>query len=250
MVGGFGQVVGAGGVGKVGEGRVLTRFVDEARGREVPVALYGLGFESNERAKEMGGKVEKVKLAVISHGYGVGHTEYGFVAESLVAMGYAVVSVQHQLPGDAPLPSNGEPKVVRRPSWEQGAQNILFVAEELGRRYPWLETGRLLLVGHSHGGDASVLLATERPERVRALISFDSRRMPFPRHGRVPILTLRSSDQVADAGVLPEAEEQKRLGMRVVQLPATRHNDMVDEASAEQRSEMAAHLRAFVAGLQ
>ncbi|WP_461139614.1 hypothetical protein [Spirosoma pomorum] len=40
------------------------------------------------------------------------------------------------------------------------------------------------------------------------------------------ILSIRSSDQVADKGVLATVEEQKQFGIRIIQLPATLHNDM------------------------
>ena len=91
-----------------------------------------------------------------------------------------------------------------------------------------------------------MLFATETPGEVSAVISLDSRRMPFPRVPRPRILSLRSSDQVADDGVLPTPEEQTKFGIRLVKLPATIHNDMWDGATDVQKSEMLAPILEFL----
>ena len=75
----------------------------------------------------------KLKPAIISHGYGGKNTAYGFIARHLARRGFYVASIQHEIPGDAPLPITGEPYVTRMPSWQRGVQNILFVLDELKR---------------------------------------------------------------------------------------------------------------------
>lgn len=212
---------------------------DAARQRAVPVALFA------PTAPKPG--VGKCKLALFSHGYGGQHTGYSFVAQTLAAHGYLVASVQHELPTDEPLPQTGNPRQVRRPNWDRGVQNLLFVRRELLRTHPELDSAHLLLAGHSNGGDTSVLFAEEHPELVEKLISLDNRRMPLPRKPTPKVLSLRSSDQAADAGVLPTPAEQAALGMRVVQLPATIHNDMWDGATPQQRQEMQDHISRFLA---
>lgn len=211
---------------------------DSARSRAIPVVLY--------RHRE-GGSKTRLKAAIISHGYGGRHTDYSFIARNLVAHGYFVASIQHELPTDAPMPLVGQPQLVRRPNWERGVQNILFVRQALHRRYPRVDFDRLLLVGHSNGGDVSMLFAQEHPRLVRRVVSLDNRRMPFPRARRPRVLSLRSSDQVADSGVVHTPAEQRRFGSTVVTLPRTLHNNMWDGATAAQQQEMNALISAFLA---
>jgi predicted dienelactone hydrolase len=212
-------------------------LVDRIRQRSVPVVVY------TEASSEPG---RTLRPAIISHGYGGSNTGYSFIANHLAAHGYYVASIQQQAPGDEPLPTTGNPYDVRRPSWEVGVRNILFVIDELKRRRRDLDFGQLVLIGHSHGGDTSMLFATEHPSRVRAVISLDSRRMPFPRKKQPRILSLRSSDQPADDGVLPSPEEQLRLAMTIVKLPATTHNDMWDAGTDAQKAEILRYIDQFL----
>jgi predicted dienelactone hydrolase len=213
-------------------------LVDSARNRQVPVAIY-TGTPQSAR---------KLKPAIISHGYGARNTDYSFIATYLATHGYYVASIQHEVPGDEPLPRTGNPYETRKPSWERGVQNILFVIGELKKTHPELDYTQLLLVGHSHGGDTSMLFAEEHPALVHTVISLDNRRMPFPRTKQPRIFSLRSSDLPADDQVLPSAEEQARLGMKVIKLPATIHNDMSDVGTAEQKAEMIRYIDAFLQG--
>ncbi|MFN8579542.1 MAG: alpha/beta fold hydrolase [Gemmatimonadaceae bacterium] len=214
-------------------------LVDASRKRAVPVALYSPT-----------GLTQPARLAVLSHGYGAKNTDYSFIARFLATRGYVVASVQHEVPGDEPLPSTGNPFQTRMPSWRRGMQNILFVIDALKTSQPLLDTGRVLLVGHSQGGDTSVLLATEYPSRVDAVISLDNRRMPWPRTAQPRLFSLRSSDQRPDDGVIPSPEEQVRHGMRIVTLPATKHDDMWDGATKSQQDEILGHIERFLEALR
>jgi predicted dienelactone hydrolase len=209
---------------------------DHARGRQVPVLLYGA---VEGRAKP---------LALISHGYGGRNSAYRFIAERLVARGYVVASVQHELDTDTPMPATGEPRVVRRPFWETGAANLLFVTGELEARGLADLSRKVLLVGHSNGGDSSMLLAAQLPQLVSAVYTLDHRRMPGPRTQSPRICSARSSDQMPDAGVLPDDTEQARLHMVIAPVPVI-HNDMWDGASEAQKQEMLAVLDRCLAGL-
>ncbi len=207
---------------------------DAARQRPVPLLIYSSG------------QTGKLRPAIISHGYGGGYDAYSFIAERLAANGYYVVCIQHDLPGDTPMPSTGKPYEVRMPFWKRGAETILFVLGELKKQQPGLDYKNLLLIGHSNGGDMSMLFAREHPELVAAVISLDNRRMPFPRTARPRILSLRSSDQPADSGVIPSAAELARYRMQVVKLPATIHNDMWDGATESQKAEMIGYIGKFL----
>jgi hypothetical protein len=59
-------------------------------------------------------------------------------------------------------------------------------------------------------------------------------------------MSLRSSDQLADDGVLPSEDEQINLGIKIVKLPTTIHNEMNDGATEEQKKEMWNYILTFI----
>lgn len=203
-----------------------VELFDAARQRPVPVVLYGAFSDGLGKP-----------LAVISHGYGGHNTDYSFIASALVRRGYVVASIEHlERPGDPPMASSGNLAELRRPAWQIGADSIGFVVDELrGRRLA--NRTRVVLVGHSNGGDMTMLFSSERPNDVRAAFSLDNRRMPVPRTVRPRICSARSSDFAADPGVLPTSDERKALGMVIVDVPV-KHNDMWDGATAQQHQAM------------
>jgi len=211
-------------------------LLDASRGRSIPLTTYAA---SSTPARRRG-------LAILSHGYGGKNTDYGFIANYLATHGYFVASVQHEIPGDEPLPSTGVPYEVRMPSWERGVQNILFVINTLKASHPEVDYARVLLVGHSHGGDTSMLFAREHASLVHGVVSLDNRRMPLPRTPQPRVLTLRSSDQPADAGVIPSPAELAKSGTTLVRLATTRHDDMWDGGTDEQKAEILRHIDAFL----
>ena len=208
------------------------RYVDEARHRPIPVVMYA------PAVPVAGAKPQRLKVALINHGYGIKNTGYSFLARNLVAHGYYVVSIQHDLPGDPPSPFGEFLAVVRRPVWEQGVQSMVFVLQQLRQAHPEFDFSRTLLVGHSNGGDMVMLFAQEHPQLAWRIISLDNRRMPLPLQRRPRLLSLRSSDQRADEGVLPTLVEQTKYKMEITPLSNTRHNDMWDGATETQKQEM------------
>jgi len=214
---------------------------DPARYRVIPVALY----------KPKRGIKPGTKLIIFSHGYSGGASpsperEYRYLTESLASQGYLVASIRHELPTDSLMPTTGIPQVVRHPFWERGSNNILFVIHELAKRYPQIDSTHITLIGHSNGGDMTALFATSYPGLVDKIITLDNRRMALP-HTRHPrIYSLRSSDQPADEGVLPTAEEIKKYNMQIVQLSHTRHNEMNDNGTEAQHSEINGYVVRFL----
>lgn len=92
-------------------------------------------------------------------------------------------------------------------------------------------------MGHSQGGDISMLFAHQHPGLIERVLSLDNRRMPLPRTRMPQVCSIRSSDQPADEGVLPGLQEAKDLHMRVV-TSTVPHDHMDDEATAGERSEL------------
>ena len=151
--------------------------------------------------------------------------EYSSIANALAATGYFVVSIQHDLKTDKPLPTTGNLFDRRKPLWEHGVQNILFVMNELQKIEPQLDLNKVILIGHSNGGDMSMMFATLYPDRLSKIISLDSRRYPFPRNPKLEILRLGAIDDEPDDGVVPES------GVQVIYVKGARHIDLCDRGS-------------------
>ena len=214
-----------------------VELFDPFRRRRIPVALYGATVGA--RAKP---------LAVISHGYGGHNTDYSFVASSLVGRGYVVASIEHlERAGDPPMANSGNLAELRRPVWQVGADSIGYVIRELRRQGLADRTRGAVLIGHSNGGDMTMLFASDHPNEVSAAFSLDHRRMPVPRILRPRICSARSIDFAADPGVLPSLTERKALGMVITDTPV-KHNDMWDGGSAQHKQAMLAVLSACLNG--
>jgi predicted peptidase len=204
-------------------------LLDQKRNRIIPIAIYQ---PKNEN------KSNKIPV-IFSHGYGENNgkdylRDYTYLTEFLVSNGYFVVSIQHELKTDELLPKTGNIQEVRLPFWERGAQNIFYVLHEIKNKYPELKFNELSLIGHSNGGDMTVLFAHKYPNLVNKIISMDNRRMALPRALNPKIYTLRSKDYPADEGVLPTVEELKKYGI-TVQFTEINHSNMDNDANEIER---------------
>lgn len=217
------------------------KWYDQARKREIPMAIY-----QSKTVK----KTPKQRLVIFSHGYGQNrggdYLMYSYLTEFLASKGFFVVSIQHELATDSLIPSTGKPQIVLRPFWERGADNILFVIHQLRKTHPELDYHQITLIGHSNGGDMTALFPQKYPNIVHKIITLDNRRMALPRTAKPQVYSLRSSDQPADEGVLPTEEERKKIGARIITLANTKHNDMDDDATDEQRKEIQNYLLSFL----
>ncbi len=217
------------------------RLYDQARQREIPIAIYKPKTEK---------RLKKQKVVIFSHGYGQNkggdYLAYSYLTGFLASKGFFVASIQHELPTDSLLPLTGIPQIVRRPFWERGADNILFVIHKLIITNPDLNHNQITLIGHSNGGDMTALFPQKYPDIVHKIITLDNRRMALPRTKKLKIYSLRSSDQPADEGVLPSAEEIKKFGMTILKLPNTIHNDMDDHANERQRKGIQNYVLTFL----
>ncbi|TAF96728.1 MAG: hypothetical protein EAZ32_07425 [Cytophagia bacterium] len=92
----------------------------------------------------------------------------------------------------------------------------------------------------------TALFPQKYPRVVAKIITLDNRRMALPKSQQVKVYSLRSSDQPADAGVLPTDNDQKKYKMTIVKLPNTIHNHMDDNASDAQRAEINGYVLQFL----
>ena len=209
--------------------RDTLTLLDTARQRSIPIALY-------HRADA---PLDGLPVILFSHGYNENkpgtYLLYRWLLDALVKDGYVVVSVQHELPGDEPLAMKGDIRAARMPSWQRGVANLEHVLRHLHRSCPQLAFDRLTVMGHSQGGDISVLFATTHPEVVQKLITLDNLRLALPRTLHPQVYSLRSNDQPADPGVLPTDEEAADHHIAVVRSADIGHNDMGNRGTPEQQ---------------
>src|SRR6202162_5224797 len=143
------------------------------------------------RDKEMQANAGMITLpvAILNHGNTVKFTEYSFLANVFAARGYLAVSIQHDLPTDAPMVTKvGELYVGRQPQYLRGIANIKFAVEEMKKVQPKADYDRLTMVGHSNGGDISMYFAKMYPNHIKEVVTLDNLRVK----GSVRSLALRS----------------------------------------------------------
>jgi pimeloyl-ACP methyl ester carboxylesterase len=217
------------------------KLFDQNRQREIPIAIY-----KPKTTK----KIKDQQLVILSHGYNENrrgsYLGYKYLTEFLATHGIIVVSIQHELPTDSLIPLTGIPQIVRRPFWDRGADNILFVIQVLKKMYPDLNFKHITLIGHSIGGDMTALFPQKYPNIVDKIITLDNRRMALPRTINPRVYSLRSSDQQADQDVLPTNEEIKNFNMKIIKLANTKHNDMGDNLNDEQSREINNYIMSFL----
>jgi hypothetical protein len=206
--------------------KTLTFFDPLRTDRPVEVDI------SVRRDREMEAIAEMITLPVVilNHGNTVKFTEYSFLANFLAIRGYMVVSVQHDLESDGPMVTQaGEEYVGRRPQYNRGIANIMFVIDEMRKYQPNADYRHLTMVGHSNGGDLSMYFAKRHSDLIKKVVTLDNLRVPFVTDGNFRILSFRSRDPVfkADPGVVPDDAMCQKAGITVVKTPY-QHNELSD----------------------
>jgi len=190
----------------------------------------------------------KLPVAVLNHGNTVKNTEYSFLANLMAARGYMVLSIQHDLPTDAPMVTKvGEIYVGRLTQIQRGVANIRFAVAQMRNVEPNADYDHLTVVGHSMGGDITMYFAKQYPDEVRKVVTLDNLRVPFATSGKFKILSFRSKDPQfkTDPGVIPSADECEKAGITVVNT-AFQHNDMRDTGSEEAKTSIQGMLDKFL----
>lgn len=203
-----------------------VELYDAARSRVVAVDV---AVRRDSEMRAMAG-MKTLPVAIVNHGNTVKNTEYSFLANVLALRGYLVLSIQHDLETDAPLVTKvGELYVGRLPVYERGVANIMFAVGEMKKRMAYADYDKLMMVGHSNGGDISMFFAKEHPEMIKRVVTLDNLRVPFLTEAKFKILSFRSKDPnfVPDPGVVPDDEECAKTGIEVIKTGA-QHTDMSD----------------------
>jgi alpha-beta hydrolase superfamily lysophospholipase len=216
-------------------------LVDETRHRSIPAAVYLPATHARCTPQS------RCRVALLSPGYGVEHTAYGFIAAALADAGFLVIALQTVLPDD-PRPGNsGNLFADRLPMWRRGADTLRFARETLALQFPGYDWAHLVLIGHSNGGDLSALALQQTPGLATTLITLDNRRHPLPRSPALELLSLRGSDFAADPGVLPTPEQIAAAGHCIVPIARARHDDMLDAGPDWLKARIVTLVRGFLA---
>ncbi|WP_455668686.1 alpha/beta hydrolase [Phocaeicola sp.] len=224
----------------VAQTEFTTWLYDFIRNRPIPIAVY----QPKHTTKH-------TKVIIFNHGYdgnqnNESNKTYSYLTEPLSQEGYYVISIQHELPDDPLLAMEGNFMETRMPNWKRGVENILFTIQEFKKLKPELDWNNLIMIGHSNGGDMTMLFATQYPEMITKAISMDHRRMIMPKTEHPRIYTLRGSDYEADKGIIPTATEQKTYHITVIQLNGINHSDMDNKGKENQHKVILNHINNFL----
>jgi alpha/beta hydrolase fold len=220
-------------------------FLDPARDNRAVAVDIAVRWD-----KEMQATAGMITLPVtiLNHGNTVKFTEYSFLANVFAARGYLAVSIQHDLPTDAPMVTKvGELYVGRLPQYQRGIANIRFTIDEIKKSEPNADYDRLTIVGHSTGGDISMYFAKMYPDQIKEVVTLDNLRVPFMTDGKFKILSFRSKDPVfkPDPGVVPDSEVCEKSGITMIQT-GYQHTDMSDRGSDDVKSTIQGMLDKFL----
>jgi hypothetical protein len=220
-------------------------FNDPARDNR-PVAV-DIAMRRNKEMQANAGMI-KLPVAILNHGNTVKFTEYSFLANIFAARGCMTISIQHDLPTDAPMVTKvGELYVGRQPQYLRGIANIKFAVEEIKKVQPNADYDHLTVVGHSAGADISVYFAKMYPDQIKEVVTLDNLRVPFMTDGRFKILSFRSKDPQfkTDPGVIPPKGVREKSGITVVQT-GYQHTEMSDRGSDDVKSTIQGMLDKFL----
>ena len=217
-----------------------TCLFDASRNRVIPLAVYQPHKVNS-----------KTKVIIFSHGYdgnknNKSNQTYAYLTRFLSQKGFYVISIQHELADDPLLAMEGNFMETRMPNWERGVANILFTIQEFKKLKPQLNWNDFILIGHSNGGDMTMLFATRYPQLINKAISMDHRRMIMPRTLNPRLYTLRGCDYDADSGVLPTEKEQEQFRMKVVKLDGITHSNMGENGTEEQHNLINQYIYGFL----
>lgn len=209
---------------------------DSNRNRQIPIQIYSLSDSSKWNSE----------LVVLNAGYGSSNTEYTYIAQELAKKGYYVISIQHEIQTDDMLPSGDDIIQLRMPNWVEGVKSIEQVLNDVKETNPTISAKKIHLIGHSNGGDISVLFATRNPKKTLSLITLDHRRMPIPLAKEFKTLSFRADQFEADTNVIPSVKDQKKYGITVIHLENVDHNYLRDIATKETKEKVISSIFQFL----
>lgn len=173
---------------------VIVYLPENTNAEPFPTVIFGDGFQEQESLK--GGSDFSCK-------------NYTFLAKFFTDRGYAFVSVQFEIPGDKDTLqgldcTNRSMYEARKHLYIKDEKILLFVLESLQNFQPKLNLNKVMVAGHSNGGDVAQYFTNLHPELVWKAIIFDGRRCPIAESLNAKLLRFEAFDTSTDAGVFPD----------------------------------------------
>lgn len=202
---------------------IELNLFDQTRSRSIPILVY-----TPDRI------IGSLPVVIFSPGYQdqedlrrpeniLAYKKWEYLAEYFVKLGYALISIQHDMLGDTDGIESIDPKLpqaeARKPIWMQGEQNILFVISELKKQFPEFNFDKFIIAGHSNGADMAKFFSNNHENNITHVISFDGRRCPIAPYTKQKILMFEATDTIADIGVIPNEgtkDAPKRMNLEWV----------------------------------
>ncbi len=181
---------------------------DQARSRSIPVCVYtpekpagilsvvifGPGYQDQSSLQVPGAKLACKK--------------FEYLAEHFTNKGYAFISIQHEILGDndgLEVIDKSLPQAeARKHLWARGEQNILFVINELKKRFPEFDFDKFIIAGHSNGADMAKFFTNNHENDITHVICLDGRRCPIAPGTKQKLLMFEAWDTSTDIGVIPD----------------------------------------------
>ncbi len=193
---------------------------DKARNRKVPILIYTPDKLSKNIPIVIFNPGYQEQKDLIKPGNIMAYRKWKYLAEYFVSIGYALISIQHDLPGDTENLETIDPKLpaieARKHLWVRGEQSILFVIQELKQKYHNFNFNKFIIAGHSNGGDIAKFFANSHEDMVSSNIIFDGRRCPIKPGSKQRLLIFEATDTSSEFGVLPDEGSQdnpKRMNL-------------------------------------
>lgn len=203
--------------------RIYLDLFDSFRSRQVPVLVY-----MPDSAQE------SLPVVIFNPGYQdqkdlvkpdniLAYKKWQYLAEYFVSKGYAFIAIQHDLPGDTDGLETIDPNLPsvesRKHLWIRGQQSILFVIDELKKKYSNFNFDNFIISGHSNGGDMAKFFSNNYENIISCVIVFDGRRCPIKPGSKQRLLMFEATDTSTETGVIPDEGTQdnpKRMDLEWV----------------------------------
>jgi cephalosporin-C deacetylase-like acetyl esterase len=168
-------------------------YLPKVKSKKMPVVIFGPGYEGQEEI------ISQKDLPV--------YKGYTYLADYFTKKGYAFITIQHDILGDDDGLESVDPNAIqheaRKHLYVRGVENMLFVIEELKKHNLGLDFEKLIVSGHSNGGDISKYFANLYSNRVSKMILFEARRCRFEITKPIDLLMFEADDTSTDLGVMP-----------------------------------------------
>ncbi|MBP9791655.1 MAG: hypothetical protein KBC27_00390 [Rickettsiales bacterium] len=128
---------------------------DKARDRKIPISIYIPKNKTSQVVLFNPGYQKQIDL--IQNNVVFKNKKYQYLFDYFATKNCVTISIQHDVLGD----NNGLEVIdkslpqyeVREHLYKRGVENILFVISQLKKTKPELNFDKLIMAGHSNGGD-------------------------------------------------------------------------------------------------